>query len=52
MLATATVAFLVPARVANRVPQAFRADHIETRLRMIHAASNKYGKRLADPTLC
>src|ERR1700678_1392017 len=47
--ATATVAFLVPARFANRVPQAFRADHFETRLRMIPVASNKYVRNNLSP---
>ena len=37
--ATATVAFLVPVRLASRVPQAFSADQRETRWRMIPAAS-------------
>lgn len=37
--ATATVAFLVPIRLASRVPQAFSADQRETRWRMIPAAS-------------
>ena len=37
--ATATVAFLVPIRLARRVPQAFSTDQRETRWRMIPAAS-------------
>jgi hypothetical protein len=47
--ATATVAFLLPTRFTNRVPQAFRDDHFETRLRMIPAASNKYARNNLSP---
>jgi hypothetical protein len=47
--ATATVAFLVPARLASRVPQAFNVDHLETRLRMTPAASNKYVRSSLSP---
>ena len=49
--ATATVAFLAPALLASRVPQAFKADHVETRLRMIPATSNKYVRSNLSPHL-